>query len=44
MTDVLEVVGLVSLITAGFLITLWLGFLVLGAGCLFVARAQVRKR
>ena len=46
MTDVLDVVGLAALIFAGFLLSPWIGFAVLGAGCLllsYVITAKARK-
>jgi len=44
MTDVLDVVGLLALIAAGFLLGLWLGFAVLGVACLLVSRGVTQRR
>ena len=44
MAKYLEVVGLVSLVVAGFLLALWLGFVVLGVGCLGVAANDAREK
>lgn len=44
MTDVLDVVGLVALTVAGFLLALWLGFMVVGGGCLWVSWSVTHKR
>lgn len=41
-TNVLDVVGLVALVVAGFLLALWLGFAVLGVGCLLVSYKVTR--
>lgn len=43
MTAALEVVGLFALIVAGFLAWVPLGFVVLGASCLWVAWEQARR-
>lgn len=43
MTDVLDVVGLLALIVAGFMVALWLGFCVVGGGCLWVSWSVTRK-
>ena len=44
MSDVLDVVGLLSLIVAGFLIAVWLGCAVFGAGCLWVSWSMTNKK
>jgi hypothetical protein len=44
MSDVLEIVGLLALITMGFLIALWLGFGILGVACLWASWSITRNR
>jgi hypothetical protein len=44
MSNVLEVVGLLALVVAGFLVALWLGFAVLGGSCLWVAGVAAREK
>ena len=44
MTDVLDVVGLIAIAVAGFLIALSVGFALLGAGCLAVSYGITRKK
>lgn len=43
MSDVLDVAGLLALVVAGFLIAVWLGFAVFGAGCLWVSWSAAKK-
>lgn len=44
MTDVLDVVGLLALALGAFLVAVWFGFVVLGAGCLWSSWSMSRKR
>lgn len=44
MTDVLDVVGLLALAAAGFLLALWLGLFVVGSGCLWVSWSVTRRK
>jgi hypothetical protein len=43
LTDVLDVVGLVALVVAGFLLSVWLGFAVFGVVCLWASWASTRR-
>jgi len=43
MTDVLDVVGLAALTLAGFLIAIWVGFALLGLGCLTLSYTITTK-
>ena len=42
--DVLDVVGLLALVVMGFLIALWVGFGVIGVGCLWVSWSMTRRQ
>lgn len=44
LTSVLDVVGLVAVVVAGFLLAPWLGFAVFGGGCLLVSYKVTRAR
>jgi len=44
MTNVLDVVGLLALIVAGFLLAVWLGFALIGSGCLLASWSVTRRR
>lgn len=44
MSDVLEIVGLLALITMGFLLALWAGFGILGVACLAASWSITRNR
>ena len=43
MTDTLDVCGLVSIVVAGFLASLIVGFALLGAGCLVLSWSITKK-
>jgi hypothetical protein len=44
MTNTLDVIGLVALATAGFLVSLAVGFALVGGGCLLLSWSITRKR
>ena len=44
MSDALEVVGLLAVVVAGFLVAVWLGFGVLGVACLWSSWSMARNR
>ena len=43
MSTVLDVVGLLALVVAGFLIAVWLGCAIIGVGCLWVSWSMTNK-
>jgi len=43
MSTVLDIAGLVSLVIMGFLIALWVGFGLIGVGCLWMSYSMTRR-
>ena len=42
-TDVLDVLGLIAVTLAAFLLAIWLGFAVLGSACLLASWSMTRR-